>query len=155
MAWMKLLGGGNPSYIFRAFRADGTHRLDLSWSPFAGPGFSFRGRFAHLNREVTANSTNTAGRWYFVQAEFNNTAKTMRLRNRDPLVSFDSGWSQTPTTLGLNTDASTATYKFCVLGADWNSILVDTQIDTLALWDRLLTDAEWDYLYDGGTGIEL
>lgn len=156
MAWA-LLTGGNYMDIFRAFYANGSERIGLRWSPFTGIGSAFQatGRFQHLNKEVNVTSTNTNGRWYFVQADFNNATKTLRVRNRDYTVAFDSGWASTGTSLALNLTPSTATYKFVVGGRDYNNVATNCQVDQLVLWERLLTDQEWDDLYNSGTGVAI
>lgn len=86
----------------------------------------------------------STGVWYFLQARIDNTAKTIEI------CVNNTGWDSTSFTGTVKNGTNTFYVGRRVPGASPN--YADAAIDEVSIWKRKLTDDEFSFLYNGGSG---
>ena len=98
--------------------------------------------------QVGANQTFTAGTWYMLTNRWDGSDHTLCINaNHTPLL------TQSSTITGSNTNNG-GTDGFKLFTAQDNTTYFAGLLDIVSVWDRAITDAEMDTLYNSGSGVQ-
>lgn len=154
--WVKLTTKQAASAYIFSKTADGADiDFELLYTGSSTDSFKFRVSDPSLNViNCTAVAgadfpTFSAGDWLFILAEYNHTTKTGNLYINNVLAKTNTNVALT----ALNNDSS-----ILALGARGDRALaglLNGSIDEFAMWTRLLTSDEKNYIYNNGNGLSL